>query len=145
MHATRKTGERWLTLNRSHEPCPASDRVPLDMITSLKLLPIRRRYERHCHAVSPPMGVSPGPGQEEEGVRLSRQLGLQRDGLIHNFSVSFPTLGWSSGKAKFEKLPLLDFGFLMIAICCSISPSPSRSAIWSSVRNVNIESIHDFD
>ena len=76
MHATRKTVERWLTLNRSHEPCPASDRVPLDMITSLKLLPIRRRYERHCYAVSPPMGVSSGSGQEEKVVELSFWLGL---------------------------------------------------------------------
>jgi hypothetical protein len=72
----------FLTLCWDHQPCTPCDRIPLNMIASLKLLPIWRRYERNCYAVSPPMGISSCPGQEEKVVRLSFQFSLGKTDII---------------------------------------------------------------
>ena len=70
------------TLCWDHQPCTPCDRIPLNMIASLKLLPIRWRYKRNCYAVSPPTGISSCPGQEEKVVRLSFQFGLGKTYII---------------------------------------------------------------
>ena len=120
------------TLCWDHQPCTPCDKIPLNMIASLKLLPIRWRYKRYCYAVSPATGICSRPGKEEKVVRLSFQFSLKNAYVISSLSyLHNPTLGCNSGNAKFEKLPLLDFGFLMMAMCCSNSPSPSNSKIFS--------------
>jgi hypothetical protein len=61
----------FLTLCWDHQPCTLCDRIPLNVIAFLKLLPVRWRNERNCYAVSPPTGISSCPDQEEKVVRLT--------------------------------------------------------------------------
>ena len=66
------------TLCWDHQPCTPCDRIPLNMIASLKLLPVRWRYERNCYAVAPPMGIRSCLGQKEKVFRLSFQFSLRK-------------------------------------------------------------------
>ena len=52
------------------EPGSPGDGVALDLITSGKLLSVRGREDGDRHAVSPSPGVSPGPGHQQQVVRL---------------------------------------------------------------------------
>ena len=53
---------------------PTPSHCHLDLISSGKLLPVRRGKERHGHAVPPAPRVRPGPGEQQDCLRLAPVL-----------------------------------------------------------------------